>query len=71
METQTKDFTQQMLVDFLPRLKKIVKSEEKHLQWLKDHGAGKPLINCSENMLAHYKLRLAQYEDYVLEHWES
>ena len=69
MNNKTKDFSQQMLENFLPKLKILVEKEQAHLQWLKDNNANQNMIFKSQSFLEYYEMRLNQYQEYTLKNW--
>lgn len=58
-------FKEHMRESIIPFVKKLIDSEEKHLEFLISKKAIPHFINTSKKHLEHFKTRLVQYEEYV------
>ena len=62
------DFKTQMIEDFIPRIKEMIRKEEVHLDMLKKAQKTdfvEKAIATSTSMLEHFKTRLYEYQQYA------
>lgn len=61
------DFKTEMKESIIPHVEEMIRKEEKHLSFLKNHAlyAEASFISKSEQVLKHLYFRLQQYKEYV------